>query len=312
MLAVRRYSATAARNSSEKIIGFIGLGNMGAHMARNLLRSGHRVLVHDQLSEPVDKLKAEGADVAGSSAEVAAASQRIVTMVPSSPHVREVYTGANGIFSAVQKGSLLIDSSTIDPSVSQEIGKLAREKGADFVDAPVSGGVPAAEKAELTFMVGGSTEAYEEAKKVLESMGKKIFHCGDIGMGEAVKICNNMVLAITMIGTAEAMNLGMRLGLDPKLLADVMNVSTGQSWSSQKYNPVPGVVPGVPASNNYDGGFGAALMLKDLKLGQNAAFETSSSTLMGSVATHVYQILCKQGYSRKDFSSIFHFLQSEK
>jgi 3-hydroxyisobutyrate dehydrogenase len=282
---------------------------MGAWMARNLLKSGRRVIVHDKLSEPVDKLKSDGADVAGSPAEVAAAAKQIVTMVPSSPHVREVYYGSKGIFSAVQSGSLLIDSSTIDPSVSQEIGEMAEDKGAEFVDAPVSGGVLGAQKGELTFMMGGSQKAFEAAKTVLEPMGKQFFYCGGIGMGEAVKICNNMALAISMIGTAETMNLGMKLGLDPKLLADVMNVSTGQSWSSQKYNPVPGVVPGVPANNDYEGGFGAALMLKDLHLCQNAARKQASPTRMGSLACQIYQSLCEQGYSNKDFSSVFHFIQ---
>lgn len=280
-------------------------------MARNLLKKGHKLIVFDVTPASVEALKADGATVASSPKDVAAKADLIVTMLPASQHVLEVYTGNAGILRSVHKGSLLIDSSTIDPSVSQIMAEESNKVGATFVDAPVSGGVNAARDALLTFMVGGPEEAFTKAKAVLDKMGKNVVHCGPVGTGQAAKICNNMLLAISMIGTSETMNLGMSLGLDPKLLAKILNMSSGRCWSSEVYNPVPGVLEGVPSSNNYRGGFGTALMTKDLGLAQNAATTTKSPTPLGSLAHQIYRIMTNSGYAGKDFSSAFQFLQAQ-
>ncbi|CAG5114969.1 unnamed protein product, partial [Candidula unifasciata] len=292
-------------------IGFIGLGNMGGHMARNLLKKGYPVIAFDVSKDSLSCLQEEGATVADSPAGVASSVTRLVSMLPASQQVQEVYAGKQGIFSTVQAGTLLIDCSTIDPSVSQQIATQAEQHGAMFLDAPVSGGVNAARDAGLTFMVGGSESSFNQAKVILDSMGKNVVHCGVVGTGQAAKICNNMLLAISMIGTSETMNLGIRLGLDPKLLARVLNMSSGRCWSSEVYNPVPGVLDGVPASNGYKGGFGTALMSKDLGLAQNAAIATKSATPLGSLAHHIYRLMCQHGLGSKDFSSAFQFLQEQ-
>lgn len=304
MQLCRNYS-----DSSNATVGFIGLGNMGGHMAQNLLKSGKSLIVYDISAEACNSLKNAGAAVGESPAEVATKANKIVTMLPSSPHVKAVYSGEQGIFGTMQKGTLLMDSSTIDPSVSQEIATKAEELGASFVDSPVSGGVNAAKDRLLTFMVGGKESAFAEAKVYLDMMGKNVIHCGAVGTGQAAKICNNMLLAISMIGTSEAMNLGIKLGLDAKMLAHILNVSSGRCWSSEIYNPVPGVKEGVPSSNDYKGGFGTALMTKDLGLAQNAAINTKSPTPLGSLCLHLYRIMCNTGFAEKDFSSAFKFLQ---
>lgn len=298
-------------SSSGYTVGFVGLGNMGGHMAQNLIKKGHPLIVYDVTAETTKALQVNGAEVAASPKEVASKCKVLVTMLPASVHVQEVYTGTSGIFSAVQQGSLLIDSSTIDPSVSKQMAEEAKKLGATFVDAPVSGGVNAARDGVLTFMVGSPDQVFLQVKDLLDKMGKNVVHCGPVGTGQAAKICNNMLLAISMIGTSEAMNLGMRLGLDPKLLAKILNMSSGRCWSSEVYNPVPGVVDGVPSSNNYKGGFGTALMTKDLGLAQNAATATKSPTPLGSLSHQIYRIMNNSGYAGKDFSSTFQFLQEE-
>ncbi|EDV20896.1 uncharacterized protein TRIADDRAFT_50898 [Trichoplax adhaerens] len=285
---------------------------MGASMARNLMKNGHKVIVNDVVPESVSALKNDGAEVAQTAAELASRTSTIVTMLPSNPHVREVYTGSNGLFSTASQDSLFIDSSTIDPAVSQEMAAIASEKGSTFMDAPVSGGVVAARDALLTFMVGGPEEKFDEVKSILDCMGKNIVHCGKVGTGQASKICNNMLLAIGMIGTSETMNLGIRLGLDPKLLAKILNMSSGRCWSSEVYNPCPGVIEGIPSSNNYEGGFGTALMTKDLGLAQSAANATNSPTPLGSLAHQLYRVLCNNGYGKKDFSVVFQTLKEEE
>lgn len=299
------------RNSST--VGFIGLGNMGHHMAVNLMKKGEKVMAFDVVTSSLDSLKKEGAEIADSPAAVASNCKRIVTMLPSSPNVLEVYTGSNGIFSTIQKGTLCMDSSTIDPAVSQEMATLAKQKNAALVDAPVSGGVNAARDAILTFMVGAAKpEEFDMAKLILSKMGKNVIHCGAVGTGQAAKICNNMLLGISMIGTSEAMNLGIKLGLAPEMLAKIINMSSGRCWSSELYNPCPGVLPGVPSSNDYKGGFGTALMTKDLGLAQNAATDQKAPTPLGSLAHQLYRTMCNQGYGLKDFSSAFEFLQEKK
>ncbi|ESO90178.1 hypothetical protein LOTGIDRAFT_164490 [Lottia gigantea] len=285
---------------------------MGNHMARNLLKNGYPLVVFDVSSESTSALKSDGAQVASSPAEVASATHRIVTMLPESSHVQEVYTGSKGIFSAIQDKSLLIDSSTIDPSVSQHIAGEAQKGDSVYLDAPVSGGVNAARDALLTFMVGGPETHFNQAKELLSLMGKNVVHCGAVGTGQAAKICNNMLLGISMIGTSETMNLGIKLGLDPKLLASILNMSSGRCWSSEVYNPVPGVLDGVPSSNQYKGGFGTALMTKDLGLAQSAAINNKIPTPLGSMALQIYRTLCNKGYGGKDFSVAYQFLQNEE
>ncbi|XP_035285515.1 3-hydroxyisobutyrate dehydrogenase, mitochondrial-like [Anguilla anguilla] len=298
--------------ASKTPVGFIGLGNMGIPMAQNLLKSGYPIIATDAFPESGKELQDQGAQLLDSPAEVAEKADRIITMLPSSPNVLEAYTGPNGILKKIKKGTLLIDSSTIDPSVAREMALASEKMGAVFMDAPVSGGVGAASLARLTFMVGGPEEEFTAAKELLGCMGANVLYCGQVGAGQAVKICNNMLLAIGMIGTAETMNLGIRLGLDPKLLTQVLNMSSGRCWSSDSYNPVPGVMEAVPSANNYLGGFGTTLMAKDLGLAQSTATSTSTPIPLGSLAHQIYRTMCARGYANKDFSSIFQFLREEE
>ncbi|XP_052093330.1 3-hydroxyisobutyrate dehydrogenase, mitochondrial-like isoform X1 [Mytilus californianus] len=304
--------------SSLETLGFIGLGNMGNHMARNLVKKGHKLVVFDVSKDAMKTIQnMEGCEncvqTVNSPADVAAQCKHIITMLPATQHVQEVYTNrGTGIFSAIQENSLLVDSSTIDPAASQEMAAIATEKDSSYVDAPVSGGVNAARDAALTFMVGGAPRSFEMAQKYLSVMGRNVVHCGPVGTGQAAKICNNMLLGISMIGTSEAMNLGKKLGLEPKLLAKILNTSSGRCWSSEVYNPCPGVLDGVPSSNNYQGGFGTALMTKDLGLANNAATVTKSPIPMGSLAHQIYRIMTSSGYAGKDFSSAYKFLQDQE
>ncbi|XP_034258112.1 3-hydroxyisobutyrate dehydrogenase, mitochondrial [Pantherophis guttatus] len=297
--------------ASKTPVGFIGLGNMGNPMAKNLVKHGYPIIACDVFPEACKEFQELGTQVGESPADVADKADRIITMLPSNPNAIEVYIGTNGILKKVKKGSLLIDSSTIDPEVSKELAKEAEKMGAVFMDAPVSGGVGAARAGNLTFMVGGVEQEFDAAKELLTCMGSNVVYCGEVGTGQAAKICNNMLLAISMIGTAETMNLGIRLGLDPKLLAKILNMSSGRCWSSDIYNPVPGVMEGVPSANNYQGGFGTTLMAKDLGLAQISATNTKSPVPLGSLAHQIYRIMCAKGYAQKDFSSVFQFLREE-
>ncbi|CAF0811339.1 unnamed protein product [Brachionus calyciflorus] len=294
------------------LIGFIGLGNMGAHMARNLIKKGHELVVYDVNNQSVNELTKFGAKSSESPADLAAKTQNIITMLPSHPHVNEVYLGKKGILETAQKSTRCIDCSTIDIEASKRIANLCAEKSVYFNDAPVSGGVKGAEMATLTFMVGASKTDFEVIKPFLECMGKNIVHAGDMGHGLAAKICNNMLLGISMIGVAETMNLGLSLGLDKKVLAGILNTSSGRCWSSEVYNPVPGVIEGIPPSNNYEGGFQSGLMAKDLSLAQNASVETHSSTPLGSMAYNFYKHISNQGYSKKDFGYVYEYLRTKK
>uniref|UniRef100_H2ZG45 3-hydroxyisobutyrate dehydrogenase, mitochondrial n=1 Tax=Ciona savignyi TaxID=51511 RepID=H2ZG45_CIOSA len=281
-------------------------------MALNLLKSGHKVVAYDVMDSSTEPVAEAGAEIVSSPSEVAKNAKRIITMLPNSSHVQQVYLGNNGILESIQPGSVCIDSSTIDPAVSQDVAKQSEQKSAKYLDAPVSGGVGAAQAGTLTFMVGGEKEDFDIAAKILDHVGKNVVHCGSVGTGQAAKICNNMLLGISMIGVSEAMNLGTKLGLDPKILAGIINTSSGRCWSSDTYNPVPGVLPGVPSSNNYQGGFGTALMTKDLGLAQQAASATNSLTPMGSSALQIYRMLCEKGFDQKDFSSVFQFLSEQQ
>lgn len=285
-------------------IGFVGLGNMGGPMARNLLKAGHALTVYDLNAASVEAAVAAGATQAGSLRELAADRELIITMLPASAHVRAVYLGADGLLAHVAPGVPLIDSSTIDPETVKQVAAAAAQHGNALVDAPVSGGTGGAQAGTLTFMVGGTAAAFEQVKPVLAAMGKNIVHCGDSGTGQVAKICNNLLLGISMIGVAEAMSLGDALGIDPKVLAGIINTSTGRCWSSDTYNPYPGIVETAPASRGYTGGFGTDLMLKDLGLATEAAKQVKQPVMLGGLAQQLYQLLSQHGSGGLDFSAI--------
>jgi 3-hydroxyisobutyrate dehydrogenase len=285
-------------------IGFVGLGHMGNPMARNLLKHGHTLKVYDVVAELVKKLSEKGADVATSAGDAARGVDVVITMLPSSPHVRSVYLGQYGILAGAAPGMPLIDCSTIDPLTAREVAMDAKAKSCPMVDAPVSGGVGGAEAGTLTFMVGGDEKDFEAAKPVLQAMGKNIVHCGGAGNGQVAKICNNMMLAIEMIATSEGMTLAAKLGMDPKVFAAIVNTSSGRCWSSDTYNPFPGVLENVPASRDYSGGFGSDLMLKDLTLVTDAAKSAKHPVMLGAIAQQIYQKHSVDGNGAKDFSSV--------
>jgi len=286
-------------------IGFIGLGHMGNPMARNLLKHGHTIKAYDVVPDLLKKLTAEkGVEAATSGPDAARGVDLVITMLPSSPHVRAVYMGENGVLAAAKPGTPLIDCSTIDPLTSREVAMDARAKSCPMIDAPVSGGVGGAEAGTLTFMVGGEAKDFEAARPVLQCMGKNIVHCGGSGNGQVAKICNNMMLAIEMIATSEGMTLAAKLGMDPKVFASIVNTSSGRCWSSDTYNPFPGVLENVPASRGYAGGFGADLMLKDLTLVTDAAKSAKHPVMLGALAQQIYQKHSVDGNGAKDFSSV--------
>jgi 3-hydroxyisobutyrate dehydrogenase len=292
-------------------IAFIGLGNMGAPMARNLLKAGHDLVVFDLVSAAVESLVAAGAQAADSPRSAAAGAAQVLTMLPSSPHVRQVYEGEAGILAGVAAGVPLIDSSTIDPQVTRAIAAAAAAQGNPMADAPVSGGTGGAESGTLTFMVGAEVSVFDRITPTLAAMGKRVVHCGGIGTGQAAKICNNLVLGVSMLAVAEAMNLGVSLGVDPKLLAGVMNASSGRCWSSDSYNPYPGVLEGAPAARGYTGGFGTDLMRKDLGLATDAARHVRQPVAMAALAQQLYELWSARGGGRKDFSSIIELLHHD-
>jgi len=290
-------------------IGFIGLGNMGLPMARNLVSAGHSVIGFDLNEEVVGRLTDGGASRSNSVAEACAPAEIVITMLPAGEQVREVYLGDRGVLSTAGRGTLLIDSSTIDVETARDVARAAEGRGLAMVDAPVSGGVAGAQAATLTFMVGGSAAAFERALPVLEKMGKTIVHAGDAGNGQAAKICNNMILGVSMIVVSEAFLLAEKLGLDARKLFDISSKSSGQCWSMTSYCPVPGLVPSSPANREYKAGFTAAMMLKDLKLAQAAARATRAATPLGAGAAAVYQQLVESGDGSLDFSGIIRYLR---
>ncbi len=292
-------------------IGFIGLGNMGIPMVRNLLEAGHEVKAFDLVAEAVAAVVSDGALGAESIADAAKGADAVISMVPEGRHVEAVYSGSDGVIANADDGTLLIDSSTIDVSTARKVAGAAAEAGFDMVDAPVSGGVGGAVAGTLTFMVGGSERAFERALPLLEVMGGKIVHAGGPGNGEAAKICNNMLLAISMIGTSEAFALGRKLGLDDQTLFDISSTSSGQCWSMTSYCPVPGPVPASPANNGYKAGFAADMMLKDLRLARQAALETDQQTPLGELSEELYARLSDEGHGGLDFSGIFKMLNRE-
>ena len=285
-------------------IGFIGLGNMGAPMALNLLKAGHAVSVFDVNAKAVQTLVDADAKATGSPKAAATGAECVVTMLPAATHVGSVLSGDDGVLAGISKGVMIIDSSTIDPASVKAFAELAAQHGNKFVDAPVSGGTSGAAAGTLTFMVGGSPNVYEQVKPVLSAMGKNIIHCGDTGTGQIAKICNNLVLGVTMAAVAEAMSLGAALGVDPKVLGALINTSTGRCWSSDTCNPFPGVIETAPASRSYTGGFAIDLMLKDLGLATDAAKLARQPVYLGALAQQLYQAMSTKGAGRLDFSSV--------
>ena len=289
-------------------IGFLGLGNMGGPMALNLVKAGHRVLGFD-LSAAASKMSADaGVPVATNAADAVKDADIVITMLPAGKHVLDAYSGSMNLLGVVKPGTLFIDCSTIDIASARAASAAATKAGMLSVDAPVSGGVGGASGATLTFMVGGADEAFAKAKPILEAMGKKIVHCGGAGNGQAAKICNNMVLGISMIGVGEAFVLAKKLGLSEQALFDVASTSSGSCWSLNTYCPVPGPVPTSPANRNYAPGFAVDLMLKDLRLSQEASRASGAATPMGAAASQLFELFAAQGHGGLDFSAIVTFL----
>lgn len=288
-------------------IAFIGLGNMGGPMARNQLKAGHKVRVFDLSADAVKALTDAGAEAAGSPAEAAKGADAVITMLPAGKHVKEVYVNG-GVIDAVGNDTVLIDCSTIDVPSAREVIAAAEAKGISMVDAPVSGGVAASEGGTLTFMVGGSEKAFAAAKPYLDVMGKTIVHAGPAGNGQVAKVCNNMLLGISMIGTCEAFALGEKLGLDPKVLFDISSKASGQCWSMTSYCPAPGIVETAPSNRDYKPGFAAAMMLKDLRLAQEAAATAHANTPLGKAAAEFYEKFVEDGNGGVDFSGVIRTL----
>ena len=292
-------------------IGFIGLGNMGLPMAQNLLKAGHTVAGSRREHGRRRKFVVGGGRLANGIGAIAADSEAVITMLPAGQHVREVYLGADGVLASAKPGALLIDSSTIDVETARAVARAAEKKGMLMLDAPVSGGVAGAAAATLTFMVGGPDAAFAKAKPVLEAMGKTVVHAGSAGAGQAAKICNNMILGISMIAVSEAFVLAEKLGLDKQKLFDISSKSSGQCWSLTSYCPVPGPVPASPANRDYQPGFTAAMMLKDLKLAQDAAKAAGATTPLGAdaAAAALYGRYVDAGGGGRDFSGIVEMIR---
>jgi 3-hydroxyisobutyrate dehydrogenase len=290
-------------------IGFIGLGNMGMPMAANLIGAGHRVIGFDVVPKAVDLLAAKGGRAAGSAAEAAGAGDIVITMLPAGPQVRSVYLDEGGVLANARSGALLIDCSTIDVETARAVAAAAKDAGFDMLDAPVSGGVAGAAAASLTFMVGGAAEVFARAEPVLAAMGRTIVHAGPTGNGQAAKICNNMILGASMLAVCEAFSLGERLGLEAQTLFDISSKSSGQCWALTSYCPVPGPVPASPANRDYAAGFTAAMMLKDLRLAQQAAGATATATPLGAAAANLYQLFVDDGAGALDFSGIYRLIR---
>lgn len=290
-------------------IGFIGLGNMGGPMAANLVKAGHTVRGFDLVPASLEAARAEGITVAGSALAAAEGADVVITMLPAGRHVVEVWTQ---LAAALPAGTLLIDSSTVDVESARKAHALAEAQGCLSVDAPVSGGTGGAKAGTLTFMAGGAEAAFAKAEPLLKAMGKNVFHCGAAGAGQAAKICNNMILGISMIGVCEAFAMGEKLGLSHQALFDVASTSSGQCWSINTYCPVPGPVPTSPANNDYKPGFAVDLMLKDLRLSQAAANSAGASTPLGAAAAEVYEHFAAAGFGGTDFSGVINFLRDGK
>lgn len=289
-------------------IGFIGLGNMGLPMVANLLRAGYRVHAYDVLPGALEAAVARGAVAAASAAEAAAAGDVSITMVPNSPDVEAAYLGPKGVLEGARRGSHAVDMSTIDPGTTRRVGERLAAAGVHFVDAPVSGGVPGAVAGTLTIMVGGDAGPVEAVRPVLSAMGKNVVHVGPLGSGEVAKICNNLVAGVSMIAAAEAFTLGIRAGVDPRILHDVIRTSSGSCWAIEQNCPVPGLVPKAASNNGYAAGFMTDLMAKDLSLARIAARDVGATCFTGALAQELYALASRHGLGRRDFSSVIQLL----
>ena len=287
-----------------KKLGFIGLGNMGKPMAANLMKSGYSLTIYDLKPEPVQELVAAGAAAAGSPREVAEKSEVVITMLTSSPHVEQVMFGPDGVLEGLKKGATIIDMSTIDPIVTRKVAAAAAEKGIKMLDAPVSGAPPKAADGTLSIMVGGKKEVFAECQDILQTMGEKILHAGDVGMGEVVKLANNLAAAVAGIGAWEAFLFGTKLGADPRTLFEVMSASSGNSWVLQTRIPYPDVIPNCPANNDFAPGFTADLMAKDLGLILSAAGAMKFPLLAGSLTHQMVEAAKANGLGQKDWSAV--------
>ncbi|MFT0531802.1 3-hydroxyisobutyrate dehydrogenase [Castellaniella hirudinis] len=285
-------------------IAFIGLGHMGGPMAQNLIKAGHTLTVFDLVPAALQAATDAGARAAASAAEAVAGADVVVSMLPASRHVEGLYLGDEGLLATIAQGTLVLECSTIAPASARKVSQAAAQRGIRMIDAPVSGGTGGAIAGTLTFIVGGADADLAAAMPYLQAMGKNIFHAGAAGAGQVAKICNNMLLGIQMAGTAEALALGVANGLDPKTLSDIIAKSSGRNWATELYNPWPGVMEGVPAAKDYDGGFGVDLMLKDLGLAAEASMQARATTPLGELARNLYALHSTQGHGQLDFSSI--------
>ncbi|GMQ48629.1 3-hydroxyisobutyrate dehydrogenase [Vibrio sp. 10N] len=296
-------------------VAFIGLGNMGSPMASNLLKAGFNVRVHDRVEALSQALGNEGAKVCDNIKQVLDSAEVVVTMLPAGEHVKQVYLGTEqepGIIDLVSNNAFLIDCSTIDPDSARLVSKNAQDKGLEFVDAPVSGGVAAASAGTLTFIVGGSDKGFTKANNLLSFMGKNVFHAGKAGDGQMAKVCNNLILGSVMAATCESLSLGMDNGLNPEVLSNIILQSSGRNWVLELYNPCPGVIEHAPASAQYTPGFMCKLMSKDLGLGLEAAKMSQSSVPMGALAHSLYALHNRNGNAELDFSSLFEFFRNKQ
>jgi len=292
-------------------VGFIGLGNMGAPMAQNLIKAGFSLTVFDLVKESVAQLVQSGASAATSAGDAVKDADVVITMLPASKHVEGIYLGDEGLLTKISSSALVIDCSTIAADSARKVASAAAQRGLAMIDAPVSGGTGGAIAGTLTFIVGGEKAALERARPLLEKMGKNIFHAGSAGAGQVAKIANNMLLGIAMAGTAEALALGVANGLDPKVLSEIIAKSSGRTWAIELYNPWPGVMDNVPSSKGYAGGFGVDLMLKDLGLAAEAAVSTQSAIALGELARNLFSMHSAQGNGKLDFSSIVNMIKRD-
>lgn len=300
--AMRMFSSAAPQK-----VAFFGLGNMGLPMARNLKKNGFEVTGYDVSEHAIKVAREAGLEVADSTANAAAGKDFIVTSLPTTKHVEDTLMKDGGIFKSAKKGTVICDVSTINPHASANFAKEAAKHEMVFMDTPMSGGIVGAQNATLTFMVGGSVENFEKARPLLLGMGKNLFHCGGPGTGEIAKLTNNLILGISMVATAEGMAIGEKLGIDPKILKDILSVSTARNWCIDTYNPRPGNIPGTPASRNYEGGFMVELIRKDLALALESCSASGAKTDMTEKALDYYRTLEKKGAGRKDFGIVYQY-----
>ena len=293
-------------------IAFIGLGNMGAPMARNLIKAGHGLNLFDLNQTVLKELAELGGHISDSPRDAATGAELVITMLPAAAHVRSVWLGEDGVLAGIGQGVPAVDCSTIDPQTIRDVAAAAAKQGVAVADAPVSGGTGGAQAGTLTFMVGATAQLFATLQPVLAQMGRNIVHCGDVGTGQIAKICNNLLLGISMVGVSEAMALGDALGIDTQVLAGIINSSTGRCWSSDTYNPWPGVIETAPSSRGYTGGFGADLMLKDLGLATEAARQAHQPVILGAVAQQLYQSMSQRGEGGKDFLAIINSYRKPK